>query len=349
MKVGIRADGNSTIGMGHLQRCISIADELKLKKIECIFFVSEQAAYATIKKNGIACICLNSIWDNLNLEIAKMKDLILGHGLDCLLIDSYYVTEEYLEKIHGLCKIAYLDDLFQCIYPYDILINYAIHVGMYPYDKHYSTKTRLLLGTRYVPLRKQFKNIKEKVIKREANRVLITTGGTDNYNLAGQLADVLLSDPIYSDFTITIVCGRFNKQIESLEKKSKAYSNLELLCDVQDMASVMIQADVAISASGTTLYELAATGTPFVCFTIADNQLDNAQGIHNKGLGLYAGDVRDGANNLIKSIVMNLNFLVQDEAYRKKISKRLQNKIDGNGAEHIAESIIAEIKSASMR
>lgn len=339
MKIAIRADGNSQIGIGHLQRCMSIAKEVIKIGHECVFYVSDEAAYEIIVRNNIESICLNTKWNNLNLEIYQMQELLERHEIDVLLIDSYYVTKEYLEAMHQNCKIAYIDDLFQVIYPYDILINYAIHAKEYPYGQYYCSKTKLLLGTQYIPLRNQFLNAGIRTIRRNAEHVLITTGGADHYEIARQLVDVLVISQTFSQMMITVVCGKFSSQFEKLKEKSEKYSNLSLLYDVKNMASLMQQADVAVSAGGTTLYELAAVGTPFVCFTVADNQLDNANGFHSNGLGLYAGDVRDGSDILIKKIVDSLDFLIENYEYRKTTSMRMKKTVDGSGARRIAENI----------
>jgi spore coat polysaccharide biosynthesis predicted glycosyltransferase SpsG len=102
----------------------------------------------------------------------------------------------------------------------------------------------------------------------------------------------------------------------------------------------MRQCDVAISAGGTTLAELAACGVPTVCFSIADNQLNGVNAYGEKGVLAYVGDVRDGKEQLLIAIKKHLDKLLDDKQLRMKYSENGKNTIDGRGAMRIAELFI---------
>ena len=94
---------------------------------------------------------------------------------------------------------------------------------------------------------------------------------------------------------------------------------------------------MAVSAGGTTLYELCAVGTPTVSYSFVDNQLDNVKQFADDKLIRYAGDVR------YDSVYDNIcNILEEDYAEQKNrqvISKKMQAMIDGFGATRIVERI----------
>jgi spore coat polysaccharide biosynthesis predicted glycosyltransferase SpsG len=98
----------------------------------------------------------------------------------------------------------------------------------------------------------------------------------------------------------------------------------------------MKEADVAVSAGGSTLYELCAVGTPTITYAIADNQLDNVKQFKNDGLMPYAGDVRH--DDFVSNILKYMEAMVQTD-YRMEISAKMQMLVDGNGAERIVKEL----------
>lgn len=101
----------------------------------------------------------------------------------------------------------------------------------------------------------------------------------------------------------------------------------------------MQEADIAISAGGTTLYELCALGVPTISYAFVDNQLDNVKQFQADDIIAYAGDVRE--ENIVDKINMYLKKYMNDMELRKKKSLQMQRFIDGKGAERIAEALIA--------
>ena len=97
------------------------------------------------------------------------------------------------------------------------------------------------------------------------------------------------------------------------------------------------QADIAISASGSTLFELCAVGTPTICYTLADNQIKGGERFGKDGIMLYAGDIRDGGT--FDTITQNLTNLSDDFDGRERISHKMQKVVDGRGATRIVQGI----------
>lgn len=71
-------------------------------------------------------------------------------------MDSYQVTRAYFDKLRDICKIIYIDDCFEDVYPVDMVINYNAYHVRFPYKETYEGRAKLLLGTAYVPLREEF-------------------------------------------------------------------------------------------------------------------------------------------------------------------------------------------------
>lgn len=338
----IRVDANERIGTGHIMRCLSIAVEAKRMGEETTFLFADQETQKIIERYGFSGRCLDSVWHDLNQEIDKMIAIIKQEKIVFLLIDSYYVTERYLNGIRQYVTIGYIDDLHTLIYPVDLLINYNFYAFNYLYQEKYQAvgyQTSFLLGSLYVPLRKEFRNIKKK-IRDVADKILITSGGTDSYNIVGRLLYELKRQHWFYKYEYYVVIGRFHPYKEELELEYRDNIHVHLLKDISNMSDYMKMCDIAITAGGVTTYELCASGIPSIMYTMADNQLEVAKTVSENGWIPWVGDVRKEIEDCIKNIIKQVEIFSEDVGKRKQISIMMQNLVDGEGAQRLAEYII---------
>lgn len=336
--VYIRIDINSQIGMGHAMRCLSIADALSRIGKSITFITSDNNGQGLFGERGYPMVSLEGQWDAPEQELESLLSFIQANPAEYMIVDKYEVSENYLKKLREVIKVVYIDDLNQFVYPCDVLICYANYSGKFDYPKRYKG-AKLLLGTKYVPLRQEYENQKEKKINFVGNKVLFLSGGTDNYGVAMAFVQELIEQELMAAYEIKIVCGAFHKNIEQLREIEKEYPNIEILVQVKDMWNYMQWADLAVSAGGTTLYELSACGTPFITYTIADNQFDNVKCFEKDNHIYYAGDMRKNPEKNMKNLVRELKLLRNDKKRREEISKSLQRLVDGKGSMRIAKAL----------
>lgn len=367
----IRTDGNTKIASGHLVRCFSIALACQRLGMEVRFLVSDGESFGLLKEivgscTGFTLIQLKtSAFDQLDQELPEVLDLLSDHtptlsdspcsssSLDprpVYLLDSYYVTGKYLSTLRPLAKTAYLDDLRLFDYPVDLLINYDVIPDdkMAFYQSAYQNAGQLLLGSSYTPLRNQFQDCPSSV-RKKASHILITTGGSDPFHFCLSIIKSLTTSSMLTDFVknsdlkFHIVVGRMNTDKEKLRKLAGEFSFLELHENVSDMASLMTQCDLAVSAAGTTLYELCALGIPTISFTMADNQTDSASAFDAAGAIPCAGDIRISADSVFRKVFQFIteNSGSSDDSYckRKAAHDRMSSLVDGNGALRIAQAL----------
>jgi len=339
--IAIRADANKEIATGHVMRCMSIADRLCDLGQKPIFITADNSATGLITSKGYASICLNTVWNDMDSETDKILRIIKENKINTLLVDSYYVTKEYLKSLSDITKVFYIDDLDMFEYPVDTVINYSIYADKFDYENRYKKlgmDTKFLLGCQYAPLRKEFENVSYEV-KKTVKNILITTGGTDNYNIAGKLSEMLVRQNWIKDIKIHIVEGAYNVNHEFLEKLSIEHSNIIIHRNVQNMAGLMVKCDIAISAGGSTLYELCACGVPTISISFADNQLKNVKRFDKEGLIIYAGDVRDDMEEILNTVQRYVKVMVCELSARQGYSKKMKLSAAINGAKRIAEKI----------
>lgn len=332
----IRTDGNGEIGIGHVMRCLSIAEEYRHQGGEAIFLMADERAADLIKKNGFSYICLNSVWNDLEQELDTMIEITEEKKIPLLLVDSYFVTEKYLSALRKHTRIAYIDDIDQFIYPVDILINYNVYAEQLDYPWRYrdaGVTAKFVLGCRYAPLREEFRG-RVRSISQRVQKVLITTGGTDIYDVTGHLLEHLSKQRWFPELEFEVIAGRFNSHIGELAAKWERYDNIRFHYNVTDMADYMMACDVAVTAGGSTVYELMACGTPAIVYTLADNQRDIAKTVSEMELIPWAGDVRKDIN-LCCCTIMNIIEEYIRNYRRKQVSKRMQKLVDGYGGKRL--------------
>lgn len=332
-KIYIRCDGNQKIGTGHVMRCIAIANQVKLLGNEPIFLVADDTVVSLISEKGYRVICLNTVWDDLESEIELLEKLLAGCNRTSVLVDSYYATANYLKKLNSFADGTFMDDLCAAKYEVKNLINYNYYAPDMGYGKLYEgSGVTLYLGPKYAPLRTEFEGKQNRYFN-GLKKVLITTGGTDNYNVLGYLLDYFTSH--YINVELFAIVGRFNQNREELCKKYEGNKNIHLLMNVNNIQDYMMDCDLCITAGGTTLYELCACGTPSLMYVLADNQLDVAKKFNDTQLIPCLGDVRVGFEEFSLNIAEWISKY-SDKDYWEDVNKRMLSIVDANGAQRIA-------------
>ncbi|MEG1848648.1 MAG: UDP-2,4-diacetamido-2,4,6-trideoxy-beta-L-altropyranose hydrolase [Lachnospiraceae bacterium] len=339
----IRVDGNAQIGAGHIMRCLAIAEALKERGKVTIFLTADEESQRLIAGRGFATLNLQTTWNDMEGELPILLPILQENDIKLLLIDSYCVTDTYLRMIGTHTQVVYLDDLGEHCYPVAVLANYNIYAPKLRYEEQYRKCVlpvpKLILGCDYVPLRTEFQNAEARV-RRNVRDILLTTGGSDPYNIAGQLLDAIVqADSRYHLIQFHVVSGVYNKNINQLKILEKENLNIHIYSNVRHMANLMNRCDVAIAACGSTMYELAALGIPTVCFRFADNQKLIADSF-GETLSKYAGDYEEDANGMLHHIITALDTYIDSYESRRIACENMMQVLDGDGASRMAEQFM---------
>lgn len=357
MTLYIRTEANRVTATGHMMRCLAIADAAAEKGIRTVFIVAEEGSERFPRERGYETICLGRRWDDFTGEISVIERLIAERHVELMLIDSYFVSEDYMKAVTKMTRTAYVDDLHAAVWPCGILIDYAVYYDLFDYRKEYPD-AKLLLGCKYAPLRKEFWKLPAKQIRQTVKKVLVVTGGTDEYHFMRGFVEALLSQRnLFAGVEFTLICGAFNREIDEIRMLSEDYladdwksisdnetdrktdtMRIKIYPSLPTLKDAMLETDLLITAGGTTLYEMAACGTPGICFSMADNQLDNVKGFAVRDLVWYAGDIRKDFS--FDRLIEMMKDLMQDHAARDAVSKKLRALVDGKGAERIVDAVI---------
>ncbi|MCR5249563.1 MAG: UDP-2,4-diacetamido-2,4,6-trideoxy-beta-L-altropyranose hydrolase [Lachnospiraceae bacterium] len=345
--IRIRTDGNRTIASGHMRRCMSIAGELKRLGATVEFVVKDGESAALLAQlagadgASYSCRCLNSEEE----EIAQMVRLAEETPTALFLMDSYAFDADYYARLHYMLgktspetKTACIDDLAA----FDPAVDLLIHYGPAPDSSLYSAPVKLL-GPAYAPLRPQFA-LRPLPLRPTARRLLVSTGGTDPFMILRDILLELYNDQVsrsISDLHCEAVLGAMYapEYKEELLRITRDNPLVTLHENVSDMAVLMQGCDLAVSAGGTTLYELCAAGVPTVTYTMADNQCPFAKELHKAGAVWYELDLRN-EEQAAKKLLTRVSEFVHDQALRRRMSNSARILVDGKGAVRIAEALL---------
>ncbi len=357
MRVIIRADGNQEIGMGHIMRCLSIADALQAKGAEAVFVTADRESLALLRGRGYEPFVLECSYREMESELDRFGRYFRQHPAELILVDSYCITRRYMETVGSWARTAWMDDLGEPVYPTDVLIDYNIYGKELPYETAYRQAglrlpERSLLGCEYAPLRAQFAEGRHSRIRESVSDVLITTGGGDAANVAGELCRRLAAEigqGRHRDVRYHVVCGPFSRQKEMLKQFAGENPAFRIHENVTDMRGLMEECDIAVSAAGSTMYELCSMRLPTVCFTFAENQLRMAACFDALTEIRYAGNVMEEREAVMGRLLEQIFRLEQDGALRERIRKQMEGLTDGRGAGRLARALLAEAGQGQSR
>jgi UDP-2,4-diacetamido-2,4,6-trideoxy-beta-L-altropyranose hydrolase len=310
MKIAIKANGGQGIGMGHIMRTLVLAKELS--KYHKVFYICESKP---------------EYFSGINMIMDEGFEVIddLNREADMIIVDSYNVDYRYFQQLKKQYEyVVYIDDLNLFFHPVDLVINQNINAE----DLNY-IEEKVLLGTKYLLLREEFRNMPRKQINKNISEVLITMGGADpleaTMKIMQQLKDV--------SWQLHIVIG------PAFHYKEKLYlfkSENVTFYESANMKILMEKCDLAISSCGSTLYELSACGTPTIGIGIAENQLKVAEKFEEMGMIKYLGYI-----NTIdwKTLSEELNSLATNIEMRKTMSMKTQELVDGLGSKRVVDYI----------
>lgn len=351
IKVYIRTDANDIIATGHMMRCITIANAIADYSCRIVFLIADENSSHLLDDTSFDYITLNSRWDLLETEseISQLETLFLDdkklRNEPVLLIDSYGVTENYCSRLHSYVRIAILDNLCTGKYDVDLLIGYTIFFERFNYKENYrGTKIKLLLGTDYVPLRSQFlevkKNLKRKYDDDQNFEILVMSGGGDTIHFLKHFLEYAIMQNQIQNCNYNVVIGRYANDLCDLKKLEQEYKNIKLHINVTNMASLMQNCDVAVSAAGTILYECCCLGLPTICYCANNDQLYDGLYFSKDAGMIYAGDAMSNMSNTIVNVYSGICYLINNPVARKKMSEKMSLITDGKGANRIAQEIL---------
>lgn len=248
----IRCDASKEIGLGHITRCLVLANELRDDKNRVYFAIKNyEIAIEKIKEQQFDMIVADDNFDYFKwiediIEQQKI-DIFIGDIRDGFPIELIsYMKNKNILTVAIDEPSEYSKECDLCFYPPHAKIDKSEYKG------------RVFQGLEYVILRDEFYKEYEKK-KNIIPNILVMMGGTDTYNLSYKVVKKLHE----SDKNIEILV-LLNKNHQDYKKIKKLGKHIHLYSDVRNMAEFLSKIDSAVITFGMSAYEMLIMNIPSV-------------------------------------------------------------------------------------
>ena len=189
-------------------------------------------------------------------------------------------------------------------------------------------------------MRQEFQKLHLQPVKNKVSDILFSAGGADPERIALRFAREVIHNEQLSGYRFHLVLGAFEPDVEEIKKLAEKHTQICIHQDVKKMSELMQQCDMAVSAAGSTLYELCACGVPTITYVLADNQKLGERSLCGKGIMKSAGDVRT-KSEFWNDLMEMMYLLAENYEERVKLRKYEIREIDGKGAKRVIRSVLS--------
>lgn len=341
-------DSSRNMGLGHVMRCLALADQLKCHCFEICFIcrnlpgniitVIENKYKVYILDAGKAEFELQQDW---LVDAEDTKKIIIEKGLspDWLILDHYAFDAKWERYLFSYTKrLMVIDDIADRQHDCHILIDQNLFDNLnLRYLGLVSEDCLKLLGPSYALLRPEFKNLKKKLQQKNGrlNRIFISFGGSDLTNETSKALSAIRHLSNSNTIVVDVVIGKANLHYHEIQ--SMCTNNIKLHVQTKFIAQLMAKADLAIGAGGISNWERCCLGLPSLVSIVADNQYETVTCLEKHKVVVNMGraevltdlDYLRGLNNLTTETL-------------EQLSKNAYNLVDGCGCERAVQKMIRE-------
>ena len=373
MNLAIRVDASVDIGIGHVMRCLTLADAVRKLGGACLFVCrpAEGDMIASIKSRGHKVELIggcndgsygahpeppvNADWlgGNWQDDADQTRKAARDFQADCVVVDHYALDIEWESRLRfGNVKILVIDDLANRPHSSDILLDQNLSRLDSDYDSLVPTGCQRLVGPAFSLLRPEFAELRKTAVERrfrisERNRLLITMGGVDKNNATGTILGALSRVEVANDLQISVVLGsaapwlnEVKAQIETLPFEAR------VLVDVSDMAELMLQSDFCLGASGSTTWERCCLALPTALVILAENQRETAEFFVQNRQALL---LDDGIISTFEQQLDEIITAMRDEKEYQELARNCSEIVDGRGVERVISALSQRLNFDTAR
>ena len=328
----LRADADSRIGAGHFMRSLALAEAWR-KRGGAVSFVSRcenSGLRRRLEASGIDLLPIERSHPDPD-DLRCTRTAVCQQGADWLVVDGYNFDPAYHRGVReGDHRLLLIDDCADLAeYRADIILNQ--NIGAERLEYRCDPDTTMLLGNRYALLRPEFTRWREwtREVSPQAANLLVTMGGSDPDNASATVVAALTAFAT-PQFSVKVVVGALNPHGENIRDRAAACNGheVEVVSAVEDMAELMAWADMAVSAAGSTCWELAFMGLPSLLLVLGPDQRAIAEGMQRAGAAVHIESVSG-------EIAAALTALAGERSARARMSERCRRFVDGNGAARV--------------
>jgi UDP-2,4-diacetamido-2,4,6-trideoxy-beta-L-altropyranose hydrolase len=325
MKAVIRADASTSIGNGHVMRCLALAQALTGSGVETLFICRPLPGdlIAYVQSQGLQVLVLptlpqtvspepESLLPHWQLDAEQCLELLQGETVQWLIVDHYGVDARWHQCMRPACQqIMVMDDLANRPLDADALVDQNPGRQAADYQAYVPAAAPRYIGPAYALLKPEFASLRPQSLARRAQEeglhILVSMGGVDSHNVTDSVLQALEQASLPAHTRITVVLGLHAPWRDSVAQTALHMSYpTQLITHTEHMAELMCDADLAIGAAGTTALERCCMGLPSIQLVLADNQATAAQALAQAGAALtipWQADLSDALHLALAEVL----------------------------------------------
>jgi UDP-2,4-diacetamido-2,4,6-trideoxy-beta-L-altropyranose hydrolase len=340
----IRADASTAIGVGHIMRCLAIAQAWQDAGGDTTFASAAlaESLQTRIRTEGFQACSITAVPGSLT-DAAQLLSVAAELRATAIILDGYAYGVEYHDTIANasFTSLAIDDNSHLESYSTDFVLNQNAGITISSYPSR-SSQTELLLGTSYALLRREFlASTVQPESRIDGRRILVTLGGSDPENITATVVKGLQSIAGL-DFEVRLIVGAMNPHADCIADLIASNDQFEMLQNVADMSEQYCWADLVIAAGGSSNWEMCYFGLPRIVLVIADNQIQIANELEREQIAINLGHAATVEPHDVRNAV---EFILND-ASRLLIARQQSIKlVDGRGAVRCVKRLLGHARS----
>jgi len=367
MNIVFRVDASLDIGSGHVMRCLTLANTLSelganisficrehpgnlLELIQdrgfnsAALLLSDAESCESLSEGGYALAHDSWLGTDWRSDAEQSQAAINDEKVDWLIVDHYALDARWESAMRPFCeRIMVIDDLADRDHDCDLLLDQNLIADMeHRYDNRVPSHCVHLLGPSYALLQSEYAELHPRTPPRRGTvqRIFVFFGSADNHNLTGQAIAAFL-DLDRSDIVLDVVINPASPNAAAIRGQAYDHTNITLHETLPSLAPLMLKADLAIGAAGTTTWERCCLGLPTVVVTVADNQRAIAEELNKRGIIEWLGSKDDLKFERLRDVVAKL----LDSGISPEWLSRCWQTVDGRGVERVTRALFPSAES----
>ena len=331
MRIAIRADSSSTIGTGHVMRCLTLTEELLANGHTVAFYTSE-----------IEVTWLRNLISEFDIEMHYVEESSLSieqfssFNPDWIVVDSYVIPSAEISALSEEVRTLAIVDLDTRGISADLILDQNLNSenAVWPEDVF----NKLLAGSKYSLIRSKILSSRRPQpwkFKQQTPNILCFMGGSDPTGTIIPIAEAL--SKLSLDFTATIVCTP--QWQAGVHKQLSHDSRVSIVEPTSEIHRLYSMADLVVSAAGSSAWEICTLGIPSLLISVADNQQLPLNQISEAKLALTLDRLSTEKDKFVQEIKESLELLILDEKLREELSINSSKHFDGEGKKRVVQSL----------
>lgn len=327
-QVGLRVDAHPATGVGHAVRLLALSQEL----------LARGASVTVFGELEVPWVARDFAAAGIELRPAdEITDAALSHAV----IDGYDIpaTVGTALRARGVRVLAMVDGPFGAQQEADVYV-----------DQNYGARPRLvdvgqlaLAGVECALFRDEVLRARSPRPRLEVPRLLVVFGGSDPYAACPELAALALRTSHPVEVIAVAATDAIAERLVGLDLGEG--QTVEIVRNPPDLPALASTCTAAISAAGSTIWELLCLGVPTASVCVVDNQEQGYAATNDAGLTVPGGRLPrlrgEDAGTEQQIATDSIRALLTDTDLRAAMAVRGQALVDGRGRERVADALLS--------